>query len=111
MNPTQADLWRSEVLDRILVAMAGDAALRKAVVFKGARVLAHRLGRPHRQSLDLDGNLSAVFAAAHPDHDERCAWLQSALRRAISDAFEHDEPVRFTLREARVTVNPSDGHP
>ncbi len=111
MNHDQADIWKSEVLDRVLVAASAHVGLREAIVFKGARVLAHRLGGAHRQSLDLDGNLSQPFANAHPNHDERCAWLDSAFRQALRAGFEHDSPVRFTLHDVKVTTNPTMGHP
>ena len=55
MNRTDADRWRSEVLDEILIALAADNEIEQCLVFKGARVLNARLGGG-RQSLDLNSN-------------------------------------------------------
>jgi hypothetical protein len=44
MNQTDADHWKSQVLDEIFVALAASKPLDEALVFKGARVLNVRLG-------------------------------------------------------------------
>ena len=55
MNPTDADHWKSEVLDEIFIALAASNEIDQALVFKGARVLSLRLGgRPSVPGLDAN---------------------------------------------------------
>ncbi|MCU0725597.1 MAG: nucleotidyl transferase AbiEii/AbiGii toxin family protein [Planctomycetes bacterium] len=74
--------WKCEVLDVILEALAGDTRLREMLVFKGGRVLALRLGRTRRQSLDLDTNIRAEVVARQPDRMALRAELEALIEQS-----------------------------
>jgi hypothetical protein len=109
MNPTDADHWKSEVLDEIFIALAASNEIDQALVFKGARVLSLRLGAG-RQSLDLDANLTQDWDRQHPDRDAQRAFLENEMTLAIRRYFERQEPVRYELTALRVSKNPPKTH-
>ena len=74
MNRSDADRWKSDVLDEIFAALAADREIEECLVFKGARVL-NTLLRGGRQSLDLDSNLMKDFVDRHPDREQQRSYL------------------------------------
>jgi Nucleotidyl transferase AbiEii toxin, Type IV TA system len=110
MNQTDADRWRSEVLDEIFIALAADGEIEECLVFKGARVLNARLGGG-RQSLDLDSNLMKSFVDRHPDREDQKSYLERYMKRAITRHFEDQDTVRFELKGIRITSYPPKLHP
>ena len=110
MNPTEADLWKSVVLDEVFEALAESAELTAVMVFKGARVLNIRLGGG-RQSLDIDSNLRQSFVNQHPDRREQREWLEREMSRTIRRHFESREPVQFELNGLRLRQKPPTNHP
>jgi hypothetical protein len=110
MNQTDAERWKSQVLDEIFVALAASEPLDEALVFKGARVLNVRLGIG-RQSLDLDSNLSAPFIRKYPDREAQRAFLEEEMTRAVRSHFERQEFVRYELTGLKVQTYPPKSHP
>jgi hypothetical protein len=110
MNPQDSDRWKSEVLDEIFAALAGNEELVKCLVFKGARVLNARL-HGGRQSLDLDSNLMQEFVERLPDRDAQKSYLERHVKSAIGRHFERQNPVRFKLNAINIRVNPKPSHP
>jgi nucleotidyltransferase AbiEii toxin of type IV toxin-antitoxin system len=108
MNPQDSDRWKSEVLDEIFAALAGDEKLVESLVFKGARILhAHLKGG--RQSLDLDSNLIQQFVERIPDRESQKNFLEQHIKGAIARHFERQDPVRYKLRTVR--IRPTAFHP
>lgn len=110
MNKSDADRWKSQVLDQIFIALAASEPLREALVFKGARVLNLLMGLG-RQSLDLDSNLSAPFVQRIPSREAEREFLQQEITRAIRSHFERQDPVRYELTNVKIQTNPPHGHP
>ena len=111
MDQTQRNQWVNEVVAEVFSAMVADEVLRNALIFKGARVLNMHLG-DDRQSLDVDSNFTAEFAAGHRDLETRRRWAEENLERAVRQYFENQNPVRFRLENIRVKRDPNrDPHP
>jgi hypothetical protein len=110
MNQSDADRWKSAVLDQVFAALAADTAVEECLVFKGARVLNARL-QGGRQSLDLDTNLTKEFVDRHPDREEQKSYLERHLKSAIFRHFESQDPVRFELKGLSVKAYPPKLHP
>jgi hypothetical protein len=110
MNQTDAERWKSQVLDEIFVGLAASEPLEEALVFKGARVLNVRLGGG-RQSLDLDSNLASAFVEKYPDRETQRAFLEEQMTRAVRRHFEREEPVRYELSTLTVRTYPPKSHP
>lgn len=111
MRPDEARHWQNELLDEAFHAIAASEELRSILVFKGARILAHHLGAPGRQSLDLDANSTREFLAEYPDRAVQAGRLRDMLTRALSRHFESQSPVRYVVESVRVTPQPPRGHP
>lgn len=111
MNPEDAQRWQQEALDEVLRALAAAPELRGVLVFKGARVLALRLGHPGRRSLDVDSNLTLGFTQARPEREAQRQFLDGTLSQALRRYFEHQATVRFQLRTLTVKPNPPRDHP
>jgi Nucleotidyl transferase AbiEii toxin, Type IV TA system len=110
MNQSDAERWKSDVLDQIFQALAASVPLEQALVFKGARVLNLRLGGG-RQSLDLDSNLAPRFVETHPDREDQRALLEQEMAATIHKHFEAQNPVRFELAKLQVKTYPPNRHP
>lgn len=111
MNPAQRQTWIRDALDMAFQALASSPELREKLVYKGARVLALRLGGEQRASYDLDANLLLKFAKEHPDRDEQAKMLGSLFERAIGDYTQTQDPVRYEVLNLRVTHKPRPDHP
>src|SRR5262249_15099391 len=110
MNPTEADRWKSEVLDEIFVALAASKPLDECLVFKEARVLNVRLGG-RRQSLDLDSNLAQAGVQRYPDREAQRLFLETEMAKAMRRHFERHDPVRYELTALKVRAHPPNSHP
>jgi hypothetical protein len=110
MNPSDADRWKSRVLDEVFLALAASELIDEALIFKGARVLSIHLGGG-RQSLDLDANLAIAWVEQNPDRGEQREFLEREVARAIRRRFESQNPVIFELTAVRVTSKPPNLHP
>lgn len=110
MNRPDLERWKSEVLDQIFVALAGQHDLEDALVFKGARVL-NILLNGGRQSLDIDANLTVDFVRQHPDREEQRLFLERSLTTVLRRFFNNQQPVRYELMGLRVINHPPRGHP
>ena len=111
MNSEDADLWRSEVLDEVLIALASDAELTGALVFKGARILARRLPEAQRRSLDIDTNMTEGFVATYPNREQQRTYLSGKIERAIRDHFRRQSPIRFEITQFVLKCQPKNDHP
>lgn len=110
MNRTQQDAWKREALDMCFQALASCNELSQRIVYKGARILALRLGGQQRASYDLDANILLSFAVRTPDRNEQSAILHKLFSAAISNFTAAQDPVRFELDGLKITYNPPD-HP
>jgi len=110
MNPQQQDRWVAEVLREVMTAMMHDEALSAALVFKGAWVLNLHLGE-FRHSMDIDAAAEPGWVEEMGCLDKQEAFLREHLPRAVRRHFERQNPVRFTLEEAKFNRNPADLHP
>jgi hypothetical protein len=111
MNPTQHIQWKDAMLAEILRAISSHAALKSALIFKGARILSLHLGTS-RQSLDIDANLQMEFQRQNPDRDQQVDWFETQLSQALRNHFGNQEPVRYELLSVRVEKRPAqDKHP
>lgn len=111
MNSTQQDAWKREALDMSFQALASCNALSQKIVYKGARILALRLGGQQRASYDLDANILLSFAVKVPDRDEQAAILKQLFTQAISDFASEQDPVRFELLKLTIVHRPRGDHP
>lgn len=111
MNPTQRQAWMRDALDMAFQALAAWPGLQDKLVYKGARVLALRLGGEQRASYDLDANLLLAFAKEHPSRDEQAEVLGDMFRQAIRAHTGAQDPVRYELLEVRVRHTPPADHP
>lgn len=111
MNPTQRQAWIRDALDMAFQALASSSTLHDKLVYKGARVLALRLGGEQRASYDLDANLLLSFAKEHPDRNEQAQILNDLFQQAIQDHIDSLDPVRYELLEVRVKHRPRADHP
>ncbi len=111
MNPTQRQAWIRDALDMAFQALAAWPGLQDKLVYKGARVLALRLGGEQRASYDLDANLLLAFAKKHPDRDVQAEVLGDMFKQAIRTHAEAQDPVRYELLDVRVRHTPPADHP
>lgn len=111
MNPTQQQAWKRDALDMVFSALAESDELSQFLVYKGARILALRLGELHRASYDLDANLQLSFALRYPDRAEQVDRLQSLIHAAIEAHSNAQSPVRFALNGVKVMHRPRENHP
>ena len=110
MNQTDAERWKSQVVDEIFVALAVSEPLKGALIYKGARVLNVRLGGG-RQSVDLDSNLAVPFVEKYPDREAQRGFLEEQMTRAVRRHFDRQEPVRYELTALTVRTYPPKSHP
>ncbi len=108
-GPTQAQ-WTNEVLNELLHAVIATEALRKALIFKGARILNLHLG-DSRESLDIDSNAAPELVASLPGLDAQAKFFEEQLPPAMRRHFERQVPVRFELVAVKVERRPPKGHP
>lgn len=111
MSPDQRDAWIRDALDMAFDALALWAPLRDALVYKGGRVLAIRLGGEQRASYDLDSNLLLSFTKKHPGREQQAAVLKELFSDALRAHMESQDPVRYSLDEVRVRHTPPNDHP
>lgn len=111
MNPAQRDAWQRDALDMAFRALAESEQLSTHLVYKGARILALRLGSTHRASYDLDANLQLKFAATYPERADQIAHLETWIRDALARYLETSSPVRYELTSIKVVHRPRDAHP
>ena len=111
MKEQEADSWKDNVLDEIFAAIAASELLTKALIFKGARVLARYLPEGARQSLDLDSNTTREFIERYPERKALAAVIEQELTAAIRRHFESQSPVTYELSTIRVTPKPPREHP
>ncbi|MBE7493392.1 MAG: nucleotidyl transferase AbiEii/AbiGii toxin family protein [Verrucomicrobiaceae bacterium] len=110
MNPLQRERWVNEVLREVMAALMHDEALRQALVFKGAWILNLHLGES-RHSMDIDATAEPGWVQKMGSLDNQEAFLREHLPRAVRRHFERQNPVRFTLEDARFERNPASLHP
>ena len=110
MNPIDRDEWIDGVLSQVILALARNAQLRAALIFKGARILAMHLG-DDRKSLDLDSNLAPIESLNGINREDAAAFLQDNIRKAVDQYYETQNPVRFQVDNVKVRVKPSMAHP
>lgn len=110
MNRSQQDAWKREALDMCFQTLASCNELSRKIVYKGARILALRLGGQQRASYDLDANILLSFAVRTPDRNEQSAILHDLFSTAISNFASAQDPVRFELDRLDITHNPPN-HP
>jgi hypothetical protein len=82
---TEADRWKSTILDQVFKALVSSPDLSKLLVYKGARILRLRLGEMLRASFDIDASLSNF--AANADKPANLETIKELAQRAISDFF------------------------
>jgi Nucleotidyl transferase AbiEii toxin, Type IV TA system len=111
MDKSEAERWKSEVLDEIFEALAASEAITSALVFKGARILVKRLESTYRQSTDIDSNLLKDFVEQKTQRQDQADYLQKHAAVAIKQYFENQDPVRYELMEVRATLKPPSDHP
>lgn len=105
MNQRDQKDWQDRALAEVLAGVASKDSLKKALIFKGARILNLHL-KTQRQSLDIDTNLSVEFQQSMPGRQEQADWFESQLTRVLETHFESQNPVRYTLRSVKVTNKP-----
>lgn len=110
MNKDDQDRWKDEILHHVFAAIAGSEPLRRALIFKGARILARYLGE-NRQSLDIDTNLDTEFCHENSNLSAQKRYLEDHLPRALRRYFESQNPVRFSLESVKVQQNLHHRHP
>lgn len=110
MNPSQRERWIDEVLKEVMAALMHDPELRKALIFKGARILNWHLGQS-RHSMDIDATMEPSCVQQIGSLDKQEAFLRERLPRAVQRHFESQNPVRFTLGECKFDRKPATGHP
>lgn len=91
MNPKQHEEWNNAALREVFIAIASSDRLREVLIFKGARVLNQLLGI-ERVSLDLDSNMTADFALEVTDLGAQAQYLETQLRVALEEHFNHQAP-------------------
>jgi len=105
MNPGDANKWKADVLEHILLALASSKELKNVLVYKGALILNRRLGT-ERMSLDIDSNLAQDFILAFPEKKQQEDFLEKFLKSAISKYFNRQDPVRFELSAIKIKNSP-----
>jgi hypothetical protein len=97
------------LLDEIFKGLATSPELCEALVFKGARVLNPRLNT-HRQSLDIDSNLTFDFAQRIDDRVRQRTFLEENIGRTLRLYFDRQDPQRFGLKSLEVKLKPRAPH-
>lgn len=110
MNAIDQNIWLDEALGHVFRAIASNENLRKALVFKGARILAIHLGND-RKSLDLDSNLSSIESINISTKEDVPIFLRENIGRALERYFESQNPVRFSANNIKVQPSPAKEHP
>lgn len=110
MNPRQREHWVTEVLREVVTAIMHDEALRAALVFKGAWILNLHLGHT-RYSIDIDAAAEPSWVEEMGSLHRQEAFLREHLPRAVRRHFERQNPVRFTMQEAKFARSPVGHHP
>ncbi len=105
-----SDKWKSNLLDIVFEAIAAHAPLRKILIFKGARVL-NRLLKTHRQSFDLDSNLTETFDFSSPNRLAQMKFFESQMKEALSRFFQKSKEQNLELGPVKVEQKPKLGHP
>lgn len=100
----------TEVLREVMTAAMHDEALRAALVFKGAWILNLHLG-DSRHSIDIDAAAEPGWVEEMGRLDKQEEFLREHLLRAVTRHFARQNPVRFTIEEAKFSRNPADHHP
>lgn len=77
-TPTRAQ-WTNEVLDEVFLAVIAAEPLRKALIFKGARILNLHLG-DSRESLDIDSNAAPGWSPPSPAWRRKRGSLGKSFR-------------------------------
>lgn len=111
MNRKQQQAWQREAIDMAFRALAGSRELSETLVYKGACVLALRLGGNQRASYDLDANLLHTFTQRYPDRQSQRLKLEELIQNAITEYIETQDPIRFELQSIRVDPTPPNDHP
>jgi len=110
MNPGQRERWVTEVLREVMTALMHDEALRTALVFKGAWILNLHLGES-RHSMDIDAVAEPCWVEEMGSLDREEEFLREHLPMAVRRHFERQNPVRFTLKDAKFERCPANQHP
>ncbi len=110
MNPLQRERWVSEVLREVMTALMHDESLRQALVFKGAWTLNLHLGES-RHSMDIDATAEPGWVKEMGSLESQEAFLKEHLQRAVRRHFEKQNPVRYSLEDAKFERNPMPQHP
>ena len=109
MNPESRDQWINEILNEVFLAVIAWEPLRKALIFKGARILNLYLG-DSRQSLDIDSNVAPELVASTPDLGAQANFLEEQIPPALRRHFERQSPVKYRLGRVKVDRQPPKGH-
>ena len=109
MNRESRDHWINESLNEVFLAVIASEPLRKALIFKGARILNLHLG-DIRQSFDIDSNLAPELAQSTPDPAAQASFLKAQIPPALRRHFERQNPVKFKLGRLNVVRRPPKGH-
>jgi len=110
MNDLQRNRWVEEVLIEVMKALIHDPKLCEILVFKGAWILNFHL-QESRHSRDIDAAAEPGWVRAMGGMEGEEAFLREHLPRAVKRYFERQNPVRFTLSEAKIKRNPKSTHP
>jgi Nucleotidyl transferase AbiEii toxin, Type IV TA system len=110
MNPLNRERWVNEVLREVMTALMHDDSLRQALVFKGAWILNLHLGES-RHSMDIDATAEPGWVREMGSLDKQEEFLREHLPKAVRRHFERQNPVRFTLEDAKFERNPANLHP
>ena len=111
MHIKDQDAWRDDALDVLMVALSTDHELRAALIFKGARILSARLGKPHRFSRDIDASMTQEFVDGRPEANQQEHALESLTERAVTRHLARSNPIRYRLESIRIVRRPRRGHP
>ena len=111
MNPDESARWKNEALDVVFAALASSRTLTGRIVFKGARVLSRRLRQVHRQSLDIDMNLSAAFVSQFPAREDQRRALETDIDTTLRRYIEAQSVVRYEIRAVSIKPKPQGDHP
>ena len=111
MNSDHQRAWQNDALAEIFRAIAQSETLCARLIFKGGRILHHRLGGEARQSYDIDAALTQAFVDMFPARDAQQQAIHAELMIALTRCFQRRDPVRYELRDVRVELQPRDSHP
>jgi hypothetical protein len=111
MNPQKQEEWKARALDVIFEALAASKPLEGKFAYKGARVLAKLLKGDHRQSYDIDMNLTQSFVSAYPYPDDQASCLREEISISIETFFRGQNPIRYKLKSVKLVRQPKEDHP